>query len=445
MEKTVKPIPNTINRRDFLKTAGLGLAFLGISSMIGCGSKDDEQNLETMVRKPNMILILADDVGLSNLSCYGGDFSTPNIDMQAQKGVKFDYCYSTPLCGPSRCQMLTGRYPFRTGLVGNDTAHAINPSKDIMIQNVLKSAGYVTACVGKWGQMAFGPSEWGFDEHLSFLGHGRYWRSNIAKGGTYYFENGEKKNLPADKYLPDIMHEFISGFMERHKEEPFFIYYPMCHIHTPILQTPDTLRGIRENSLYASNVAYMDKLVGKLSEEIERIGISEKTLTLFTGDNGMHGVGNINGRRIKGEKRKMLEGGCRVPLIATWPGVIPEGETKYELTDFSDFMPTLAELGEANLPEGIIIDGKSVAPQIKGISDEGRKWVYVECEGESFARDYRYKLTNKGELFDMIDAPYDEIPVPRDTTNAEAIASRTMLQEVLKNHPAKRYNKKNQV
>ena len=137
------------------------IAALGVS-MLACLLPASGQE-KPAAQKPNIILILSDDVGLGDIGCYGGTFKTPQIDSLAKGGTRFEYCYSTPLCGPSRCQLLTGRYPFRTGLINNNSHDAIQPGHEIMMPTVLKKAGYVTASVGKWGQMCFGPGEWGFD------------------------------------------------------------------------------------------------------------------------------------------------------------------------------------------------------------------------------------------------------------------------------------------
>src|SRR5580765_780806 len=232
--------------------------------------------------KPNIIMILSDDVGLGDIGFCGGAFKTPEIDKLAKGGTQFEYCYATPLCGPSRCQLLTGRYPFRTGLINNNSHQAIQPGKEIMIQTVLKKAGYVTASAGKWGQMSHGPGEWGFDEYIVFPGSGRYWRDQT----THYTVNGEQKDLPEGKYLPDIMHDFLVNFLEKHKDHPFFIYYPMSHIHGPIVPTPDSKPGADKDELYRDDVTYMDKLVGKLMAELDKLKLREKTVVLFTGDNG---------------------------------------------------------------------------------------------------------------------------------------------------------------
>src|SRR3954454_1077363 len=189
--------------------------------------------------KPNIVLILTDDVGLGDIHFSGGPFKTPNIDKIATSGTKFTYCYATPLCGPSRCQLLTGRYPFRTGLNSNQSHKAVDPKTEIMIPTVLKKAGYVTGSDGKWGQIQLGPGEWGFDEYLVFPGSGHYWRYQNPD----YTVNGEQKKLTKGEYLPDVMHKFAVSFIDRHKNEPFFLYYPMSHVHGPILPTPESKEG----------------------------------------------------------------------------------------------------------------------------------------------------------------------------------------------------------
>ena len=386
-------------------------------------------------QKPNILMILSDDVGLGDIGFTGGPFKTPNIDALAKGGTQFEFCYATPLCGPSRCQLLTGRYPFRTGLINNNTHQAIQPGREIMIPTMLKKAGYVTGNAGKWGQMSFGPGEWGFDEYIGFAGSGRYWREQTPN----YRVNGEQKKLAEGEYLPDLMHEFAVKFLTAHKDQPFFFYYPMSHIHGPILRTPDSKPGANAEELYRDNVEYMDKLVGKLMAELDRLRLREKTLVIFTGDNGTARFGvaasTVNGRSISGQKATMLEGGSRVPLAANWPGVAPAGKVNHDLVDFSDFFATFAELAGAALPEGVKLDSHSFAAQIKGEKGTPRDWVYVELNGKSYARDARFKLTNKGEMFDLSEAPFKEIAVAGDTADAAATAARKRLQAVLDDHP----------
>ena len=176
----------------FLKIAGAELAALTLTACQVPAEKT------ASVSKPNIIFILTDDVGLGDIGCCGGAFKTPNIDALAKSGLRFDTCYSQPLCGPSRCQALTGRYAFRTGLNSNNSKDAIDPSREVMIPTIMKKAGYATASVGKWGQMCFGPGEWGFDEYVVFQGSGRYWNSQTPT----YIASGKEKALPEGKYSP---------------------------------------------------------------------------------------------------------------------------------------------------------------------------------------------------------------------------------------------------
>lgn len=421
-----------MNRRDFLSVTGSGLvtAVCGDVFMRAAGAEDTQ-------RPPNIVLMLSDDVGLGNIGCYGGPFKTPNIDALAQDGIRFEQCYSTPLCGPSRCQLLTGRYPFRTGLINNQSHDAVHPSREVMIPTVMKKAGYATASVGKWGQICLGPGEWGFDEYLVFPGSGRYTRQQTET----YTMNGVTKDLPAAEYLPDTMHAFVTDFMTRHREQPFFVYYPMSHIHGPIVPTPDSAPNATPEQLYADNVQYMDKLVGKLVDELKRLNLRKNTLVLFAGDNGTARFGEVaatvHGKAISGKKASMLEGGSRVPLIACWPGAAPNNAVNRDLIDFSDFFVTCAELGGAPLPVNVTLDSHSFAQPLRGQKGAPREWVYVELDGKSYAREARFKLSNDGALFDLSEAPYKEIPVPAGSTDPAAIAARAKLQAVLAEHPAK--------
>jgi arylsulfatase A len=383
---------------------------------------------------PNIIMILSDDVGLGDIHCTGGPFQTPNIDKLASSGTKFTYCYATPLCGPSRCELLTGRYPFRTGLNSNHVRDVIDPKKEVMIPTVLKKAGYVTGSCGKWGQMSYGPGEWGFDEYLVFPGSGRYWRDQTK---TYRL-NGKEENLAEGEYLPDLMHKFVVDFVDRHKDEKFFLYYPMSHMHVPIVKTPESKDGENFDQLYTDNTKYMDKLVGKLMDELDRQHLRENTVVIFAGDNGTANVGEklakVDGKAISGRKGQMLEGGSRVPLLVSWPGVTPAGKVNNDLTDFSDFFATFVDLAGAEKPAGDVIDGQSFAPQIRGEKGTPRKWVYIELNGRSYVRDDRYKLMRRGDLFDLKNAPFEENLVDANSEDARAKESRKELHEVLSEH-----------
>lgn len=382
-------------------------------------------------KKPNIIFILADDLGLDGLRCYGGNRApTPNIDALARGGMRFETCYSTPLCGPSRAQLLTGRYPFRTGMIGNNTGDVMKPERETMLPTVMKRAGYVSASVGKWAQLPLQPGDWGFDEYWRFEGSGKYWQNANSK--LSYTVNGVVKPVPADRYIPDMMHEFLVDFIGRNRAKPFYIHYPMSHVHGKIMRTPDSAPD--SQNFYNDNLAYMDKLVGQLVAELDRLGLRENTLIIFAGDNGtaqnFAPTGRVNGKRINGQKASMQEGGSRVPLIANWPGTVPVGINR-DLVDFSDFLPTFAQLGGATLPQGVTVDGHSFAPQLKGQRGTPREWIYVELQGRRYVRDAKWKLNNEGELFDMTNAPFEEKLVASTSTDPGAITARRHLQGVL--------------
>lgn len=388
--------------------------------------------------RPNIILILADDLGIGNISCYGADnFKTPRIDALAKSGIRFEHCYALPLCGPSRAQLMTGRYPFHTGMTGNDSGPRVKPENEIMIPKILKPAGYVTAQVGKWGQLQGQPSDFGFDEYLRFQNSGVYWSDDNKAGATYTI-NGKTKKLPKEKYLPDLMHEFVIDFITQHRNQPFFVYYSMSHVHRNVPHagmrpTPESAPG--STNLFADNIAYMDKLVGKLVDELERLKLRDNTLIIFVGDNGtMTGEAagsTVHGKPLSGHKGDMLECGSLVPMIANWPGTVPAGQVSPDLIDFSDYLPTFAQLAGAKLPSGVPIDGHSFAAQLRGQKATPRDWIFVELGAHWYARELNWKLHENGELFDMHGAPFEEKLVRPEAETAESKAARKRLQAVL--------------
>ena len=386
--------------------------------------------------KPNIIFILADDLGIGNVSCYGADnFKTPNVDALAGGGLRFDQCHASPVCGPTRALLMTGRYAFRTGMTANTSGHLLKPEKEIMIPRVLKPAGYVTAQCGKWDQLPLQPGDWGFDEYLRFKTSGIYW--NTQKDAQTYTLNGKEVPLRDGEYMPDRMHNFVVDFMTRHKDQPFYIYYSMSHVHADILPTPDTVPGTTNEFVwFQDNVAYMDKLVGKLVAELDRLKLRENTLILFAGDNGTaspwYKRSTVHGKALSGHKVTMLECGALVPAFANWPGRIAGDQVTKSLINICDFFPTIAQIAGAKLPEGVTIDGRDFAPQLLGQSkDWPRKWIFVQWRDDWFDREASWKLNRDGELFDMSGAPYAEPLVPADTKNETAIAARQRLQTVL--------------
>lgn len=382
--------------------------------------------------RPNVIFILGDDVGIGDIGASGSDrFKTPKIDALARGGTNFTHGYAEPLCGPSRACILTGRYVFRTGATNQDATGRFRPQDEIMLPVVLKAAGYITSSIGKWGQLPLGPADFGFDDYLKFQGSGIYW--NTQDKGKTYERNGQKLPLPDHRYMPDVMHDHLVQFLEAHRRQPFYIYYSMSHVHAEILPTPDS--APRSQDLYADNIAYMDKLVGKLVAELERLQLRDNTLLIYFGDNGTATAhieqSTIQGRRLNGSKGDVLEGGCRVPLIANWPGVVPAGKVSDDLIDSTDFFPTFAELAGAALPAHRVLDGRSFLPQLRGEPGTPREWVFIELARKWYAADRQWKLNERGELFDLSDAPWTEKPVAADSRDPAAVAARKKLQAAL--------------
>ena len=385
-------------------------------------------------RKPNIIFILADDLGIGNVSCYGADnFKTPNIDALAASGTRFEQFYACPLCGPSRALLMTGRYAYHTGMTGNDSGPLLKPGNETMIPKILKPAGYTTAMCGKWSQLPLQPSDWGYDEYLRFSGSGKYW--NTQKGNKHYTLNGREVPLRDREYLPDTMEKFVFDFIERHKDnQPFFIYYSLSHVHAEILPTPDSAPDSKD--LYADNVAYMDKLVGNLVKELERLHLRDDTLVIFAGDNGTVATeaarSTVHGKKLSGQKASMLECGALVPAMASWPGKIPAGKVTRSLVDMSDILPTLAHVAGADLPEGLVVDGRDSANQLLGKKEPWpRNWIFVELGRHWYDRNADWKLNEANELYDMRGAPFVETLVAADSQDATAAAERTKLKAVL--------------
>ena len=382
-------------------------------------------------KKPNIIFILADDLGLDGVSCYGSDdHKTPNVDKLAASGTRFETCYAAPLCGPSRCLLVTGRYAFRTGGLGNQSWQPNGPGAKSADENplpkLLKQAGYATGMAGKWRQVGETPRDWGFEDYITDpTASGWYWQ-------TKHMKNGEEITVPQGTYAGDVVHEFTLDFIRRNKDQPFYFYYSMHHVHGPIQRTPDTAKEGQAN-LYEENIRYMDKQVGSVMAELEKLGLREKTLVIFSGDNGtaLNYPSPIGGRMIHGKKASMLEGGSRVPFIASWPGVTPAGAVCKDIVSFADPHATFAELAGVKLPEGVKFDGRSFVPQLRGEKGTPREWAYVQLNAKWFVREAGYKLNESGELFDMSDAPFAEKPVAIADDSDASKAARARLTAVL--------------
>jgi arylsulfatase A len=368
--------------------------------------------------RPNIIVVLSDDVGLSRVSCYGGaPFETPCLDRLAATGLRFERCYSMPLCGPSRGALLTGKYPFRTGYLGNGSSE-IDPQRHPTIANLLQQAGYATCAIGKLGQSApeddsEAPRKLGFDESMLWMGRNtpdRYWKPR-------YCRNGEFVQGKPEEYGPDVTHEFLVDFMRRHKEQPFFVYYSAVLAHTPFMRTPDTAPGTKDRGQFLIDmVQYLDTQMGRLVDDLDALGLRDDTIILFTSDNGPFGdpLGTIDGRPMVGVKGEVAEGGVREPLIVNCPARVPAGRVCPDLTDFTDILPTVLELAGVSPPPDSVLDGHSIAPQILGRPGSPREWVYAQVADDYFLADHRFKLYGDGRFVDITDSPVAEHPVRDD-------------------------------
>ena len=272
---------------------------------------------------------------------------------------------------------------------------------------------------GKWRQIGETPGDWGFDD----------WLTDPTAGGWYwqktYTKNGKLMEFPEEVYVPDHCHQTVTDFIGRNKKQPFFVYYSTHLVHMPILRTPDSASDSQD--LFADNVAYMDKMLGKVVAEVKKQGLQNDTIIFFSGDNGTAQRSyTINGKQVNGAKASMWEGGSRVPMIASGKGV-SKGKVLSDLLDFSDLYPTCAELAGAAMPTSLKFDGRSFAPRIKGKKGNPRSWAYVHLGKNYYVREKAWKLNQAGELYDLSNAPFEEKLVAQGSGGAEADAARKRL------------------
>ncbi|MEM7457426.1 MAG: sulfatase-like hydrolase/transferase, partial [Planctomycetota bacterium] len=323
-------------------TIAIVLLFSGISISSTSAQENREQT-------PNIVMIMADDLGYECLNCYGGtSYETPNLNRLAQGGIRFNHCYSQPLCTPTRVQLMTGQYNVR-----NYERFGLLPSSQLTFGNLLRSNGYATCIAGKWqlGGSFDGPGRFGFDEYCLWQLNRRPER--FPNPGLEI--NGELADFTNGEYGPDVCCNFACDFIRKNSDKPFLVYYPMILTHCPFCPTPDsadwdpasegspTYKG--DAKYFGDMVAYMDKLVGRIDQTLDEAGVRENTLVMFIGDNGTDRpvVSMIGDAEVAGDKNKTTDGGTRVPCIASWPGTIPSGQVSDELVDTTDFLPTMLE------------------------------------------------------------------------------------------------------
>ena len=394
--------------------------------------------------RPNIILIMADDLGYECIGANGGSsYKTPVLDGLAAGGARFTQCYAQPLCTPTRIQLMTGRYNVRNYVQFG----AIDPGA-VTFGTLLKQAGYATAVAGKWqlGRDPELPRKLGFEE--SFLWQHTRRPPRYANPGIEV--NGEPKDFRNGEYGPDQVNQFARDFVTRKKDVPFFLYYPMILTHDPYQPTPDSpdwdpkAMGEMVNRAprhFGEMVAYMDKLIGKLVAHLDSLGLRRRTLVLFLGDNGTgrRATSVLNGRPVQGGKGRTTTTGMHVPLIASWPGRVPPGQVRAELVDTTDFLPTL--LDAAGVKAAVKTDGRSLLPGLTGGRALPREWVYTwysprqgpnasmavrEC-----AFNERWKLYRTGEFYDLQADTEEASALPKEGLKGEAAAAARRLQSAL--------------
>ena len=408
--------------------------------------------------KPNVIVIMADDMGWECVSAYrdlitkynypkanSGEkdhYSTPHIDKLATNGMRFDHGYSQPICTPSRVQIMTGIYNQR-----NYVKFGLLDPKARTFGNVMKDAGYRTCIVGKWQlEGGFdGPKKFGFDEYCLW----QLTRRPARYPNPGMEVNGKEIDYPG-KYGPDIASDYLCDFIERNKDRPFFGYYPMILPHWPFEPTPDSedwdpkSEGAETGNLtqkkpkyFREMVSYVDKIIGKIVAKLDEQKLTEETLIIFTGDNGtaVSVTGVMNGREIKGGKGSTPDAGNHVPFIVSWPGTIEASTTTKAIVNFSDILPTVAQVAGAEIKHKI--DGISFLGHLKG-GKAARQISYSWYArnggptGKEFARNADWKLYSDGKFYNVYQDVMEKNPLSPGELSDKARMIRTQLQKELK-------------
>ena len=403
----------------------------------------------------NVILIMADDSAADNYGCYGSKFfSTPRLDALARTGAKFNHCYSEPVCTSSRVKIMTGRDGIR-----NYVQFGTLDKDEVTLGNVMKGANYETAIAGKWqlhgGSRGTLAPACGFDNYCLWnypgTSRSRFWNPSLMRDGKL-METTEKD------YGPDILTDYLIEFIGKNRSKPFFAYYPMLLVHSPFLKTPDS--KLDANRLISKSLtnfrdmtAYADKCVGRIVDALEECGLREKTVIIYTTDNGTgRSLTYPYGKEKRtGEKAYATDGGTHAPLIVNCPGTVPAGTVSDDLVDFSDVLPTIADITGAKLPE-VKLDGRSFWSQCLGTKGNPRDFIFqyyypkykpaaakhgqgVNDQEIIWAQNQRHKLYRDGTLYAVIDR-YEKTPLsPGVSTQADK--DRDLLQKGLDSMPLK--------
>ncbi len=348
---------------------------------------------------PNIVIILADDLGYGDLACYGHPtFKTPHLDRMAAEGAKLlQFNCPTPFCAPTRASLMTGRYPFRCGMTQNpapdggtesDGLHL--PERELTLAQLLKQAGYATGMVGKW-HLGHAKPEWlpthrGFDEYLGIL------YSNDMRP-VQVMDGDQRVEYPAvQATLTQRYNARALDFMERSQQQnrPFFLYFAQMLVHKP-LATSEAFYKKSGAGLYADTVSELDWSVGQVLAKLKQLGAEKNTLVVFTSDNGPWFGGSTGG--LRGMKGSTYEGGLRVPCIARWPGIIPAGHVSAEPAMMMDLFATSLSIAGLSQRKDLAIDGHNIMPLFTSAAKSPHEAVYgLQVEKLATVRDARWKL-----------------------------------------------------
>lgn len=406
---------------------------------------------ENSASKPNIILLLIDDMGYECIGANGcTSYETPVIDKLAATGVRFDRCYVQPVCTPTRVQLMTGIYNVR-----NYTDFAEMDPSSTTFANILQKAGYATCISGKWqlGTDLNLPKTFGFDEYCLW----QHTRSGPGKSPSRYMDpgleiNGVVRDFTNKEYGPDIVSDYALDFIQRKKDQPFFLYYTMMLTHAPFQPTPGSpdygkngsgkgaIRADGINRYFSDMVAYTDKLVGRLIAKLDELGIRDNTLLIILGDNGTQRgmITFLGDRKFLGGKGLPTDAGMHVPLIVNWPDKAKAGTVSDTLVDSTDFLPTVCDAAGATVPPDLKIDGRSFLPQILGQKGTPRDWYYSwyaprKTDGiiAEFAANRDFKLSRTGDFYDLRSDIEEKQPLKVADLQGEAAEAAKLLQEAL--------------
>lgn len=422
--------------------------------------------------KPNIIFIMADDLGYGDLGCYGQKrIQTPNLDRMAKEGMRFtDFYAGSTVCAPSRCVLMTGYHTGHCFIRGNGKDN-LRP-EDVTVAEVLKKGGYTTGMIGKWGLGHEGstglPTKQGFDYFFGYLdqhhAHNYYPHFLIRNGKRVKLKNvvpgagkwGQGVATKKVEYSHDLMAEEALAFLDRNKAKRFFLYLPFTIPHANNearnkgMEVPDY--GIYQDKDWpeaqkghAAMITRMDRDIGRIFERLKKYGIDENTIVFFTSDNGPHREGgndpdfNDSNGPLRGTKRDLTEGGIRVPMIARWPNRIKAGATSDYIGCFQDVMPTLAALAGTEKAVPKDVDGISFAPTLLGKGEQKKHvhlyWAFYERGGAMALRMGNWKLVQqpirtKPRLYNL----------EEDINESDDVAAKNpLIVERMKGHMAKAY------